>query len=442
MNQYLKLGDLLVAAGLITNLQLSAVLTAQKTSRRRLGDMLVERGLVSEDQITECLAKQYGYPIANVKKLKPESDALALVDPEVALSYAVLPVSLEGDSLTCIIADPLDIVGTDFISQMVQRRLSIQIAPKAKLLAAIQQAYAKGSATAEDVNEGVPFPPERFTDARARKRINGIATFDAFDTALNRRVTLSVTRMDTEEERTHYAMAKAAARTTAKAVCAVHDSFEHENHRFIVFEHLDGEPLSHVVSSRGPRSIMQAAEMVAELAEGMDSLNRAGGRVGLVCPDNVFIRWNGPLLIPFAEPSEAYTAPEGNTGEQNSSGDVFALGTLLWEAFSGENPHASMETQMIWADARKLKGAPTALRDILNNCLGLDPRERYATTFQLANALRSYNWASASLSVTEGGGSQVQTSRDREELLTLITMEEEREKQPFWKRLFGRRKAA
>src|SRR5687767_15236531 len=48
MNQYLKLGDLLVAAGLITNLQLSAVLTAQKTSRRRLGDMLVERGLVSE----------------------------------------------------------------------------------------------------------------------------------------------------------------------------------------------------------------------------------------------------------------------------------------------------------------------------------------------------------------------------------------------------------
>jgi hypothetical protein len=442
MNQYLKLGDLLVAGGLITNLQLSAVLTAQKTSRRRLGDLLVERGLVTEDQITECLAKQYGYPIADVKKVKPQPEAMTLIDPEVALSYCVLPVKIQDESLECIIADPLDIVGTDFISQMVQRRLAIQIAPKAKLVAAIQAAYAKGAAAAEEVNAGVPFPPERFTEARARKRMSGIAAFDAFDTHLNRHVTLSVTKLDTEEERAHYALAKAAARTTAKAVCAVHDSFVHEDHRFIVFEAIDGEPLSHVIASRGPRSLMQAAEMVAELAEGIDALNRVGGKCGLVCPENVLIRWNGPLITPFANPSLAYQAPEGVTGEQVAATDIFALGTILWEAFTGENPHGSMETQMIWADPRKMKGVPTALREIMNNCLGLDPQERYSTAFQLTNALRSYNWASVSLTIAEGGATQVPTSRDREELLHVITLEEEHDRQPFWKKLFGRRKAA
>ena len=444
MSGYLKLGDLLVAEGLITNLQLSAVLTAQKTSKRRLGDLLVDKGLVSEDQIAECLASQYGYPLANLASESPSADALALIEPEVALSYGVLPLRTEPDCFYCAISDPLDIVATDFISQLVQRRLSIVIAPKSALLDAINAAYS-GTALATGAQIlDVPFPPERYKDVRARRRIASVAMFDAFDSTLGRQVTLSASRSGSDEDRTHSALVRACARATAKSICAVHDCFEHNGYRFTVFESLEGETLAHVIASRGPRSVMQAAEMVAELAEGLDILNRAGGRAGIVSPENILIRWNGALLAPLTTPGPEYACPEGNSHELSAC-DTFALGTLLWESITASNPHgASVVTsggKEIWADPRKAKNLPTALKDILNNCLGLDPRERYATTFQLANALRSYNWGSATLSLSEGGAHEVVSSRDREELLELITVQEEHSREPFWKRWFGRKAA-
>lgn len=445
MSGYLKLGDLLVAEGLITNLQLSAVLTAQKTTKRRLGDLLVEKGFVTEAEIAECLAKQYGYGMADLAEVSPEPDALSLIDPEVALSYCVLPVKADEFAFHCVIADPVDIVATDFVSQIVKRRLSMQIAPKSKLLDAINAAYSGKSAAQGESSIDVPFPPKRYTDVRARKRCGTVAMFDAFDTSLNRRVTVSAARVGSDEEREHTALAKLAARATAKAICAVHDTFDYKGYRFIVFESLEGETLAQALEVRGPRSIMQAAEMVAELAEGIDVLNRTGGRVGLVCPENVLVRWNGPLLVPFTTPGNEYCCPEGHAHSALSAGDTFTLGTLLWEAITGGNPHTGAMIasggKESWADPRRAKNMPTALKDILNNCLGLDPRERYATAFQLANALRSYNWASATLSITEGGATMVPGSKDREELLELLTVEEARERAPFWKRWFGRRAA-
>lgn len=436
MNGYLKLGDLLVSEGLITNLQLSAVLTAQKTSKRRLGDLLVERGLVTEGQIAESLAKQYGYELAELEAITPSADALALMDPEIAMSYCVLPVEADAATMQCVIADPLDIVGTDFISQMVRRRLDIKIAAKSDLLKAISAAYS-GAQTepGQQACEGVAFPPARYADVKARKRIGRIALFDALDTELGRKVTLASTREGSEEDQGLQERVKAIARTTAKAVCAVHDSFVHDQYRFTVFEMIEGEPLSQVMETRGPRTIMQAAEMVAELAEGIDALNRAGGSVGIINPDNVLVRWNGPLLLPFSDSSELYGAPEGS-GSQATS-DIYAMGTLMWEAITGDNPHSEN-----WADPQKAKNLPTALKDILTNCLHADPRARYATAFQLSNALRSYNWGSVSLTVQEGGGAFVPTSRDREELLEIITIAESKAREPFWKRWFGKGRAA
>ena len=48
--KYMRLGDLLVDAGVITEDQLMSALKSQKESKRRLGDELIQTGVITERQ--------------------------------------------------------------------------------------------------------------------------------------------------------------------------------------------------------------------------------------------------------------------------------------------------------------------------------------------------------------------------------------------------------
>ena len=45
---YMRLGDLLIAAGAITQEQLEEALTIQKQTKERLGDVLIENNIITE----------------------------------------------------------------------------------------------------------------------------------------------------------------------------------------------------------------------------------------------------------------------------------------------------------------------------------------------------------------------------------------------------------
>ena len=48
---YMRLGDLLIAAGAITQEQLEEALTIQKQKKERLGDVLIESNIITERQL-------------------------------------------------------------------------------------------------------------------------------------------------------------------------------------------------------------------------------------------------------------------------------------------------------------------------------------------------------------------------------------------------------
>ena len=52
---YMRLGDLLIAAGTITRQQLDDALTLQKQTGERLGDVLIENGTITERQLIDAL---------------------------------------------------------------------------------------------------------------------------------------------------------------------------------------------------------------------------------------------------------------------------------------------------------------------------------------------------------------------------------------------------
>ncbi len=103
-----RLGDLLVAEGLITAGQLKAALVEQRASGARLGYILVKQGAVSELELTKTLARQFRMPAVDLSKFEVDPRMLPLVPGELALKRMVLPLRREGRTLTVAVADPAD----------------------------------------------------------------------------------------------------------------------------------------------------------------------------------------------------------------------------------------------------------------------------------------------------------------------------------------------
>src|SRR5207244_3865854 len=87
-----RLGDLLVAEGLINQEQLQRALLAQKGTAEKLGSLLVRLNLVDEDKLVGFLSKQYGIPSVTLSQLDIDPDVLKLVPAQMARKYEIVPV--------------------------------------------------------------------------------------------------------------------------------------------------------------------------------------------------------------------------------------------------------------------------------------------------------------------------------------------------------------
>src|ERR1035437_7877716 len=73
----------------------------------KLGDLLVKVGYISEDDITETLSAQFGVPSINLSHFEIDPAVLKLVAADVARKYNILPVNKTGATITIAMADPV-----------------------------------------------------------------------------------------------------------------------------------------------------------------------------------------------------------------------------------------------------------------------------------------------------------------------------------------------
>lgn len=432
---YRRLGEMLVSSGLISNLQLSIALAAQQTSNKRLGEIVVERGFCTEDQIAQCLAEQYDYDHANLDTLQVNPGALSLLKAEFAIDQCILPVNVTDQDVELIVADPSNVSGTDQVALQTKKRLVLQIAPRTALQQKIREAYGCDNVIEVPTQEST-LPP-RFGSLRVVRTVGAVTLVDAFDHILDRKVTLVSSQSHTNHEQAFKARVQASGRVASAWVAPVHDWFEYEGQSWAVFGRVEGDSLAQFLKIRGPRSMTQAAELVAQVAEGVHALHQDGGYTGLITPENILVTSHGAQIVPLSEPREDYGCPEGARGAARTvASDVFALGTLLWECLRGSSPHGGPNRVEFQAPNPHETTLPSAMVEVISRCLDKNPDERYSSALFLANALRSYNWA------VVGQTSREQTSSagaDRDQLLSIISSAPaETPKAGFWARLFGR----
>lgn len=431
---YQKLGELLVAKGYLSNLQLSAALAAQETSHRRLGEILAERRYVTRQQIAECLSEQYGYPIVDLNIVAPSPEALALIPAHFALEREILPLAITETDLDCAIGDPVDILATDELAALTKKRVRLSVAVEDILVQQIKKLYG-----VEDEKDGSDFkvlPPSRYSHAASRRPVGILNWVDATDVHLGRSVTLLCVPVQSDATMPLLRRTRTVAQAVHPNLVGVFDWFEHNEHAWVSVERLEGETLGRILKLRGPRSLVQSAELVASLAEAVDAVHRNGSSVGILTPSNVWVRPGDVKLAPFCAPEAEYGSPEATDGAPTQLGDIYALGTILWECLTGTNPHLALSAhngRKSWAEPGTHMGdIPAQMIEILGQCLSIEPEDRYTSALQLARALRSHNWHSliATPKTFRDSGD------DRNQLLSMF--DQDTKKPSFWQRLFGR----
>ena len=158
-----KLGEMLLKAGMITQPQLQEALEAQKKSGGKLGFNLVKMGFVKEDDITQLLSDQYGVPSINLRHFEIDESVIHLVPSEVAQKYLVLPVNRTGATLTIAMADPTNVFAMDDIKFMTGYNVEPVVASEIAIREAIEKYY--GSSHALELKKVMDEMAEQDTEA-------------------------------------------------------------------------------------------------------------------------------------------------------------------------------------------------------------------------------------------------------------------------------------
>ena len=136
-----RLGDLLVADGLLTQEQLTKALAEQKGSPDKLGSILIRLGFINEEQLIGFLSRQYGVPSITLSQLDIDPEVLKLVPAAIAKKYEVLPVRRMGNSLALAMADPTNVFALDDISFMTNLQVLPLVASQTAIKKAIDRNY-------------------------------------------------------------------------------------------------------------------------------------------------------------------------------------------------------------------------------------------------------------------------------------------------------------
>jgi len=133
------LGEQLLAAGVVTESQLSIALQQQTRTGELLGEILRKLGFLSSESLSLALANQFGAEHIDLDALEPNTEYASLVPESMARERHVVPVRLEGSILTVAMANIYDVAT---ISE-IENRSNITVHAVSSSLDSIQRAIVR-----------------------------------------------------------------------------------------------------------------------------------------------------------------------------------------------------------------------------------------------------------------------------------------------------------
>ena len=130
----IRIGEVLVEEGIVTEETLTAVLAEQKRSGRRLGEMLVEQGLVTVEELLSVLGNRLGVRYCILRKGLADPSLLGIIGEEEARRIKVLPMFRVHDTMTVAMAEPQSLPSVDRLRQLTGCTIRPILANEANIL--------------------------------------------------------------------------------------------------------------------------------------------------------------------------------------------------------------------------------------------------------------------------------------------------------------------
>src|SRR3972149_4499600 len=134
-----RLGELLVEAGVVTRPPPHHAPPQPPATGDRLGKVLVGMGLATQDAIAKAVANQLGIEYINIQALTIADDVLTSLPETVIRRHQVIPIRVEDNVMVLGMVDPLDVVALDDIRRLTDR----EVLPAAITLDGYQSAVNK-----------------------------------------------------------------------------------------------------------------------------------------------------------------------------------------------------------------------------------------------------------------------------------------------------------
>lgn len=150
-----RIGDRLVAAGVITQEQLSVALQEKKITGKLLGQVLVDLGFVQENVLVTFLAQASGHGVFDPKVTIFDGEALSLISKEDCKKLRVLPISYSNGQAVFALVDPYDIVAMDGLKRFLPKNTVIKclVATASVLSEATDVAYGYSNSIEDILKE-------------------------------------------------------------------------------------------------------------------------------------------------------------------------------------------------------------------------------------------------------------------------------------------------
>ena len=163
----IRLGDLLIQQGLLTDEQLKFALDEQERSGRKLGRIVVESFFVTEEAISQALARQLRVPYIDLKHFKPQPELINLLPEAQARRFRAIVLDQVDGRLRVGFVDPTDLQAYDDVLRLMRREIDLAVVAESQLLLLIDRVYRRTeeiSGLAKELTANLSDVPVEFGD--------------------------------------------------------------------------------------------------------------------------------------------------------------------------------------------------------------------------------------------------------------------------------------
>jgi len=153
----IRLGDLLVQEGKISQQQLEEALQEQKGSGKKLGEILIDQGRIDEESLLRFLADQLGIEFVDLSQFQVDADTAKSLPESQARRFRALPLKEKQDGTIQVgMSDATNVMALDRLEGVLEAEVEPAVVSERALLRAMDRVYTQSeqmSNLAEEIGE-------------------------------------------------------------------------------------------------------------------------------------------------------------------------------------------------------------------------------------------------------------------------------------------------